>query len=97
MKDASPEMLSIFCAAVEQSTPQARAAFVEQACGGKVELRERIDALLRAHDQAGGFLPESPEAARATIAQAAAEQPGTVIGPYKPAEFYRRLRWVVCL
>src|SRR6516225_9147349 len=82
MNDASPEVMSIFCAAVERPTPEERAAFVAEACGQNSELRARIDELLRAHDQAGGFLPEKAEAARATIEQSSSEQPGTVIGPY---------------
>src|SRR6266852_4384294 len=75
MKDASPEMMSIFCAAVERSSLEERAAFVEEACGQ--------NALLRAHDQAGEFLPEKAERARATIEQTNLEQPGAVIGSYK--------------
>jgi serine/threonine protein kinase len=86
MNDASPEVMSIFCAAVERPTPEERAAFVAEACGQNSELRARIDELLRAHDQAGGFLPEKAEAARATIEQSSSEQPGTVIGPYKLLE-----------
>jgi serine/threonine protein kinase len=58
MKDASPEMLSIFCEAVERISPEERAAYVAAACGDDAPLRARIEALLKAHEAAGGFLSE---------------------------------------
>src|SRR5262249_11536937 len=51
---------SIFLAAVEQVTPEERAAFLAEACGGDEELRRRIDTLLRAHDGPSG-LPGIPD------------------------------------
>jgi serine/threonine protein kinase/WD40 repeat protein/gas vesicle protein len=88
MKDASPEMLSIFASAVERPSPEERAAFLDTACGSDAELRGRIEALLRAHDEAGGFLRDRPTAREpvATIDQPAGEGPGSVIGPYKLLE-----------
>src|SRR5262245_1248306 len=85
MQDASPEMLTIFGAAIERNSPAERAAFLESACGGNVELRERIEALLRAHDEAGGFLQDRSTANNhtATIDQPPSERPGMAIGPYK--------------
>src|SRR5262249_39662923 len=85
MEDASPEMLSIFAAAIERPTPEERAAFLDSACGANVELRRRIEALLKRHDQAGGFLRDRPEAKNpeATIDHASAEGVGAVIGLYK--------------
>ncbi|MCI0683913.1 MAG: serine/threonine protein kinase [Gemmataceae bacterium] len=47
---------TIFLQALEQATPAERATFVEQACGGDAELRQRIEALLRSHEQGGSFL-----------------------------------------
>src|SRR5262245_46672317 len=88
MKDASPEMLSIFADAIERPSQDARALFLEAACGTNGELRQRIDALLQAHDEAGGFLRDRPMASRPgeTIDQPRGEGPGTVIGPYKLLE-----------
>ena len=70
------------------TSPEERAAFLDTACGGNVELRRRIEALLRAHDEAGGFLQENPAGSDpvATIDQPTSEAPGTVIGPYKLLE-----------
>src|SRR5262245_34386769 len=58
---ADPKQVkSIFLAAVEKATPEERAAFLAEACGGDEELRRRIDALLRAHDGPSG-LPGVPD------------------------------------
>jgi serine/threonine protein kinase/WD40 repeat protein len=60
-----------------------RAAYLDQACAGDAALRQRIEALLKAHAEASGeaFLtgPYQP----ASIVDAATEGPGTRIGPYK--------------
>ena len=45
MEDASPEMLSIFAAAIECAAPNERSAFLDQACGADATLRRRIVAL----------------------------------------------------
>src|SRR4051794_14694856 len=46
----------IFLAAAERSDEAARAAYVDQACGGDALLRARVEALLRSHDPEGSFL-----------------------------------------
>jgi serine/threonine protein kinase/Flp pilus assembly protein TadD len=88
MEDASPEMLSIFAGAIERRSPGELAAFLDAACGADVGLRLRIEALLRAHDEAGGFLRDRSEAGDpvATVDRPASEGAGTVIGPYKLLE-----------
>ena len=67
-----------------------RARFVASACADDPELRVQVEALLKAHDDAGAFLASPTggpdDAARAAIQLAAAappEGPGTRIGPYK--------------
>jgi len=89
MQEASPEMLSLFCGVLERSSAEERAAYLDAACGADQELRARIEALLRAHEQAGGFLREKSEDRdpRATVDELPlTERPGTVIGPYKLLE-----------
>src|SRR5947209_2953190 len=81
MQDASPEMMSIFHAALERSSAAERDAYLAAACGQDAHLQERIVALLRAHERAGGFLPEKVEtsAPRATTsAEHPTEQSGVV-------------------
>ena len=73
----------IFLRALEHDTPDQRRAYLDEACGANRELRGEVESLLAAHAQLGGFL-ESP-ALGGTVAadQAATEQPGSKIGPYK--------------
>ncbi len=49
--------LDIFNAAIKL-TAQQRVAFLDAACGQDTQLREPIEALLRAHDESGGILPK---------------------------------------
>ena len=88
MQDASPEMLSIFAGAIERRSPEERAAFLDAACGADAGLRLRIEALLQAHEEAGGFLRDRTEAGEpvATVDTPAGEGPGSLIGPYKLLE-----------
>src|SRR5205823_4923574 len=56
-------------------------------CHGKPELRQRVEALLSAHEQASGFLQEPLEKPVLTVVGLTAhERPGTVIGQYKLME-----------
>jgi WD40 repeat protein/serine/threonine protein kinase len=82
----------LFLAASEMPSPDERAALLERECGTDVELRRRLEVLLRAHDESGGFLAQPAEAPVATVDSAAEEvagEPtggeavGDVIGPYK--------------
>jgi serine/threonine protein kinase/Tfp pilus assembly protein PilF len=84
---------AVFLEAVELPAAD-RAAVLDRECGADAELRQRVQALLRAHEEPGSFLeqpavdpPTGPEAAGAALAPASpAEGPGTVIGPYKLLE-----------
>jgi serine/threonine-protein kinase len=84
MADLLAELRAVFCEALEQPTTQERAAYLEEACRGKPELRARVEALLLAHRDAGGFLDEPSRALDDTAVEerAAPELLGTAIGPY---------------
>jgi WD40 repeat protein/serine/threonine protein kinase len=82
---AKAEADSIFCDALELASPAERAAYLDRACGGAPELRRRVERLLEAHAEAGGFLAAPPAAAAATC-DWPAEAAGTVVGPYKLLE-----------
>jgi serine/threonine protein kinase/tetratricopeptide (TPR) repeat protein len=75
----------LFEAALEQP-PEKRAAFLDGVCGNDAALRQRLDALLRKHDQAGSFLEKPATPPLATIDEPLSERPGTVVGPYKLME-----------
>ena len=74
---------AIFDEAVELP-PERRAAFLEEACGGDAVLRQRVEALLHAHEAAGKFM-DSPALAPkpGTILLKPTEQAGAKIGRYK--------------
>ena len=68
-----------------QLSPAERIAFLDRACAEDVELRRRIEALLRSNDQVGAFLEEPPTGSiseeRAKVT--AWEKPGDVVGRYR--------------
>src|SRR5262249_15854261 len=92
---------SVFLAAVEATDPAARAAALDRECGADVELRQRVAALLHAHDHPASFLKKPaghsdipvnsqpgarPGEGGEQATGAAVEGPGTRVGPYKLIE-----------
>jgi len=71
---------SIFTAALELSSPEARAAFLDRECGNDAALRGRVEKLLKSHTGAGSFLHNSFPV---TTDKPLVERPGTIIGAYK--------------
>jgi WD40 repeat protein/serine/threonine protein kinase len=88
MSEPERQLVSIFGEAVEYSSPEERAAFLDEACAGDAGRRARIQELLRAHQAAGNFLGGNRPLADlvATVDEPIREGPGTVIGPYKLLE-----------
>jgi len=87
--DKSPQHL--FNEALERSDPVKRAGFLDEACGADTALRERVEQLLRAHHEAGGFFSKPSKAASSAPspglhALPLTEQPGDRIGRYKLLE-----------
>jgi serine/threonine protein kinase/tetratricopeptide (TPR) repeat protein len=62
----------------------ARAAFLDEHCKDDVELRKRLEGLLRAHDHPDPFLEAA--APVNTVDEPLREAVGTIIGPYKLIE-----------
>jgi len=54
--DQSSRLDSLFLAALDIESAEQRAAFLESACGHDSRLREQVERLLQAHQQAGSFL-----------------------------------------
>ncbi len=66
--------------------PDQRATYLDQACGGDAQLRQRVEALLQVHEQAGQFLSEAvapPPEPAARISLRLIEKAGDKIGHYK--------------
>src|SRR5262249_45473525 len=73
---------AMFSEALSKPTPGERAAFLDHACGSDADLRDRIEALLKSHDDAGTFMA-APGADRPHHARfPAPEKPGTRIGRF---------------
>jgi serine/threonine protein kinase/tetratricopeptide (TPR) repeat protein len=75
---------TIFGEAIEIPSPHDRSLFLDRACEGNASLRREVERLVEDHFRAGSFL-ESPalEEQRTAPINPIAEQPGTIIGPYK--------------
>jgi serine/threonine protein kinase/tetratricopeptide (TPR) repeat protein len=82
---AKVELDDIFCDALEISSHQERAAYLDRVCGNDVQLRRRIERLLEAHAGAPSFLVVTPSDVAATC-EWQDDSPGTMIGPYKLLE-----------
>src|SRR5258708_544267 len=83
MNESHKPVGAIFDAAIELP-PERRAACVQEACAGDDLLRQRVEALLRAHDSAETFMDSPAVAPRGeTPVVKPAEQPGDRIGRYK--------------
>jgi eukaryotic-like serine/threonine-protein kinase len=96
MIDPPDRELAVFSAA-RLLHPGERGAYLDQACAGDAALRQRVEELLRAGDEAGAFLDQPAPGAQRTeqaadasgpnptmhIAVAPAEKSGDRIGRYK--------------
>jgi tetratricopeptide (TPR) repeat protein len=76
----------IFIGALQEESPAGQQAYLDQACGGNVELRRRVEGLLRDREKAADFLNSPAPALVGTTEELLGERPGTVIGPYKLLE-----------
>lgn len=52
---------TIFLEALEKDNAEQRSAFLDEVCGGNRELRQRVDKLLSAYNDAGSFLEKTPQ------------------------------------
>jgi serine/threonine protein kinase len=84
MSESSNREEEIFEAA-SKLPPDQRVAYLQTACGDDAALRARIEGLLKAHNEAGGFMLEPAGSARKTIVLTLPpdEKPGDKIGRYK--------------
>ena len=84
MNDSSDHDVVVFAEAIQLPGSE-RSAYLERACRADEKLRERVERLLKAHDQVGDFLAQSaPEAApEAEAGISFGEKPGDRIGRYK--------------
>jgi eukaryotic-like serine/threonine-protein kinase len=84
MTENAHDAEAIFLAALDKTTPQERAAYVEATCVGEPELHRRVRELLGCHEGSLGLLDAPPPGLGCTLDMpATSELPGTFVGPYK--------------
>jgi len=87
MSELPIDIESLFADALEKPTPAEREAYLSLACRGDPALRQRVEALLRAYEEAHD-VPDTPIVSLGPAEQETSltEGPGTVIGRYKLLE-----------
>src|SRR5262245_34448991 len=87
MAQSPPSAKAVFDEAIEIASLDDRRAYLDRICTDAPDLRQKVEALLAAYQQAGSFL-ESPAAppGEALTQAPTTEEPGTVLGPYKLVE-----------
>src|SRR4051812_26295902 len=86
MPEHQPQVDELFDEALRRAAGQDRARYLDEACGGDLGLRRRVERLLRAVSEAGSFLETPARDPSPTVEQPPVEGPGTAIGPYKLVE-----------
>ena len=85
MNESSNRHFVAFTEAVAK-VPSERKAFLDSACEGDAVLRSRVEDLLRAHDELGGFLHDSPNAVPTRGSASPGPQPSDWIDRYRLVE-----------
>jgi serine/threonine protein kinase len=86
MEPAKLEADAIFQVARRIPPGEGRILYLDQACGEETGLRNRLEAMLRVHDEDHGFLAAPAEGVPQSPTDRITEGPGTRIGPYKLLE-----------
>jgi len=94
MKNADEHLMTIFSAALDCQSGKERDAYLDKACADSSVLRERVEALLRAHNRSVNFLKEISNDQTITAAFPPASLPGvpTSSGRAFHEEFRQLLR-----
>ncbi len=86
MTDSIAYVKSIFGKALELETPDALAAYLDQACASDPCLRAEVESLLHARPAAAGFFAAVAPASHSIPHDGVDQRPGAVVGPYKLIE-----------
>src|SRR5262245_31871334 len=81
MAQEPPNVRAVFDRILDLASPDEQDAYLEAACAGCPQVRQEVEALLRAHRDAGSFLQAAPTGLAAP--GPVREAPGVVIGPYR--------------
>ena len=87
--NSQPDAKTIFLTAADIPSKSDRNAYLNEVCGDDAALRQRVDALLAAHNDPASFLERpvveaDPNVVEPTVVpQTVPESAGTALGPYK--------------
>ena len=84
MSEQPPSPETLLAVSLEITSSAERRAYLDRACAGNETLRQEVESLLAAHEQAGAFM--SSEAVKATLPLPPTEKAGHRIGRYKLLE-----------
>jgi serine/threonine-protein kinase len=80
MNMSDDHLMNVFSAALDCGTAQEREAYLDRVCADAPDLRERVEALLRAHARSGNFLgvpPVDPMVSAGFVSAAEASPPSS--------------------
>ena len=84
MSEWHPKAKTVFMEALGHESPEARRAYLDEACGGDDSLRDHVEeSLLEADAKEDSLLDRLAPDPASMIEQPIAERPGATIGPYK--------------
>jgi serine/threonine protein kinase len=83
MEPNSECIKEIFSLALQRKSPAEREHYLSEACRGDADLRQQVESLIEAHDQAGEFLGKTVPPLESGFM---AERAGAMIGRYKLLE-----------
>jgi serine/threonine protein kinase len=83
MGRSSSRVKAVFDRALELESAWERKSYLDEACDEAPDLRQKVEALLGAYEEAGSFLERPAPEVVTTLGGLAPDGPGTVIGPYK--------------
>ncbi|MFO0911121.1 MAG: protein kinase [Isosphaeraceae bacterium] len=85
---SAPRLMEIFSEALELTSEDERAAYLNRVCGTDSALKRRVEGLLRAHVPNDGFLEPRAAVSRANLTTTGSNRIGlgTTIGPYRLVE-----------
>ena len=90
------QIAHIYQAALERA-PEARAAWLTEACGDDAELRREVESLIAREDAAVLIDQPLDVAAAAALSDAPRLDPGTPVGPYRVSGLIGQAAWARCI
>jgi WD40 repeat protein/serine/threonine protein kinase len=86
MTPPKPDEAAIFDTALQIIAPEARRLYIQKACADNRHMQERVEALIRVHEEDSDFLAMPAQSFHDRSHEFNCERAGSQIGPYKLVE-----------